>query len=441
MIASPADSLARLGEQFSRDELTAAGVAVLDAEGRLAPAPALRGEGAEIIALREYADDEPYGLLTARGCLHGESVIEMLADYRWRRRAGESSGYVYLAFSWDDFLWLEETGQAALYCPVADQLTVSLVRQLTVELRTIGESAAACGAAAAPVAPAGAAGERIGDEPANAAGPASAVAHAPAQDRPACVEAPGSTAAPSADEPPASAARPDSASDPALAGLGLPPGVSLFSLVIVAWSPATHSAAEPPGLVARLAELAEWERVASDAYAETDVIVWRPDAEELRGLDLIGRHGDCETLGCALERSVESSGRTLAALVASPSPQNFLEARAAYRRALTGSGQKNADLSELQADLAAYEHQLQCQFVVPLLQRAAESLDPRERARCAVAAETCDLFHRLAPIVGVQLSELASRGSPLTPELFRGGGLQTVVTLAKTLAAVVGRRD
>lgn len=441
IIASPPHSLAQLSEQFSRDDLAAAGVAEMDADGRLAPAPTLRGEGVEIIALRERADAAPYDLLTARGCLNGETTVGMLGDYRWRQRSGESSGYVYLAFSWDDWLWLEAAGQAALYCPAVDQLTVSLVRRLTAGLRTIGESPSARGATSAPVATADAAAERFGDEPANAAGPACALADATALDRPACEDARGGAAAPTTnapttDEPPECAA-----GGPAPMGLDRPSGASRFALVIVAWSPSMHSAAEPPGLSARLAELAEWEQVAGNAYGGMDVIVWRPGAEELRRLELIDRHGDCETLADALAASVESWGHMLSSLAASPPPPNFLEARAAYRRALLDFARRSDDQAELQTTQHEYDRHLQGQLIEPLLKWGAELLDPRERARCAAMAETCDLLFRLAPHVGIELNEFASRGGSLARSLSRGGGLQTFVMLAKAFAAFSGKKD
>jgi hypothetical protein len=56
-------------------------------------------------------------------------------------------------------------------------------------------------------------------------------------------------------------------------------------------------------------------------------------------------------------------------------------------------------------------------------------------------AETCDLFYRLTPIVGAELSELASRGGSLAKSLSPGGAVQASITLAKALAASAGRRN
>lgn len=453
-ITSPADSLARLGEQFSAEALLAAGVAEIDAEGGLTLAAPLCGERGELVALRESAEAEPYELLTPRGGLNAAAAVALLADCRWRRRAGESTGYVYLALSWEDWLWLAAAGQPALLCPGAYQLTVALVRSLATELAATGDVRPAAAAAPSAEPLTSATDSPDIEEPAEERARASADAGTlllTGETASGAGGCPGDGVQPPAGKPHECGLRGDAPGDPLLRNpllddllledAGDPPGATRFALVLTAWSPGANCTAEPPGLAARLAELAQWEQLVGDAYGGIDVIVWRPGAEELRGFELIGRHGDCEALTRALEASVETGGRTLSALVATPPPQNFLEARAAYRRALMESRRGSAELSELQAFQAAYEQQLNRQLVEPLLRWGEDASDPRERTQCAVAAEVCDQFHRLAPLVAAELNAWAVHGELFIGNLRRGGGLQALMIMAKTLGKIVERRD
>jgi len=446
----PAASLARLGERFPADQLLAAGVALLDQEGELIPAPTLRLQPTEIIALRASCDEPPFDLATARGCPSGaQPAHAMLRDYRIRGRIADSFGYVYLAFSWDDARWLEAAGLPAIYCVDPLELTATLVLELVAALTPLAEPGG--GSSESP--PTSSATEILGGgndhdvngSPARAAEPfdgpletgdprtASATANSQLGCESAAAAAqpspiPQRSAAPQMVEPPKNA----------LPGDGQGPGdhaLDAPALVLVNWSPGLGSAEAPPGLAARALELAKVEQ--SLGYGFPEIIIWSPDPAESERVQLLGRYGDRFRLPQVIAQSVETCGRLLASLTEAAPAQNYIEARAAYHRALDDAAWGSGDDQDLHVARSQYQGFLQRDLVEPLLQRGASLADPAERARYAAAAEICAQLHTLAPLAAAELCDtqvsasLARRGASGTDKA------RHFLALAKTLAGML----
>ena len=407
----PGEVLASLGQQFPEHDLVLAGAMLRDAEGELAPAPALQAP-VELIALRAAADGPPFDLLSPAGCLSGaEPAQAMLGDYRIFERFAEFQGYVFVAVAWEDFRWCEAAGLAVVYCPGAENLTVSLMRALAADLAAlVAASEASVRAAAAPA---------TGD------GPAIAGAKTVTLDGP-----------PEAGGQDVRANEPDPADhDDALECEGRGAAIAPWdapALAIVAWSPA-GSGEELPGLAAQLLELSHVEQALGENFPE--LISWSPPAEDRERLARIQRHGDERQLRQAVTDSVETSGRMLSALVAPPPPQDYISARAQYRRVLQDPTGALWDATELAVKRAIFDRFLQADLIEPLLARGASAVNPLERTQYCLVAEIFEQFCHSAPLVLAQLC-----GPPAGPGIVKdryAGAARQFIALTKTLASLL----
>jgi hypothetical protein len=412
ILQSPSATLARLGEQFSEQQLLAAGAMARDAEGELVPAPELQAPSVELLALRAAAGEPPFDLLTSAGCLSGAAPAQaMLGDYRILVRFAEFEGCVFVAFAWQDLLWCDAAGLTVVYCPGAENLTVSLVRALAADLAALVEaSEASVRAAAAPT---------IGDVPAIPGAKTVTLGGPPeagSQDVP--VNEPG-------------AAEHDDAPECEGRGAAIAPW-DAPALAIVAWSPA-GSGDEPPGLAAQLFELAQVQQALGENFP--DLINWSPPEEDRERLARIRRHGDETQLREAVADSVETFGRMLSALAAPRPPHDYITARAEYRCALQDPSGALRDATELPVKRALYDRFLEEELIEPLLARGASAADPLERAHYFLIAEVCQQFHHAAPLALAPLSGPPA-GAGVVKDRKAGAGRQ-FIALTRALASLL----
>jgi hypothetical protein len=193
-------------------------------------------------------------------------------------------------------------------------------------------------------------------------------------------------------------------------------------VILVGWRPSGLSRAWPENLGQVLHNVLTIGKCL-DVDLST-VLVWRPTAEEVRQIAICLWNGRRKDVVKAILRSINQSGKPLAAAASEAgSIDDFLEARAALRESLLRPA-SNPDYRRRR--LHDYQQAVDRCFVQPILARAAQQHDPDDRSRLAGLAAANRLLHPSIELYCAKLEkEIAKTGLrgdgalPQTRELTR----------------------
>ena len=386
-VTDPEQTLAALRQDFDDRLLQQAGIHQQTGQG-LRLHPALCNPVGALVALRTSAEETPFDLLTARGCLSGRRlpVFAALLD-SWTVAALEKSQQLFATPRIREVALLRALGLPAT-------LTWGLHQQALQPLRTLAELFDTTEA----------------DKRAFAA----------------MLERGESVSSPTAEQGVAS------------------PEVSneRRSLVLLGWQLLNRSRQLPPWLVAIAAQLAAVAQFGGLAFSE--ISVWWPSSEAIEGLTARLKFQDADLVGDYL-RELSEDGLDYEHFTDKEkpfrrehvsSPANCVEAHAHLLACLAKQRHQRCSPEELRDALAQYEALVHRDLIEPLQNWALQHSSPVVRSAGLRLADVAWLLQRLSPrLHELQLHELAT-GRPGGTELLPGNVFNQYVQLCKQYSAM-----
>jgi hypothetical protein len=358
-VTDPERALAALRQDFDDRLLQQAGILQQTARGpRLHPA--LCNPVGALVALRSSADEKPFDLLTARGCLSGRRlpVFAALLD-GWTVAALDKSQQLFATPRIREVALLRALGLPAT-------LTWGLHQRALPPLRTLAELFDTTDAVKSRFA--------------------------------AMLERAESVSSPAAEQ-----------------AVACPEVSNERYLVLLGWQLLNRSRRLPPWLVAIAAQLAEVASFGDLAFS--NISVWWPSSEQVEGLTARLKFQDADLVGDYLrEQSERGYDYDLFTDTEKPfrreqesSPTNCVEAHAQLIACLAEERQERCLPEKMRDALAQYETLVHRDVIEPMQIWALHQPSPIVRSAGLKLADVAWLVHRLSPqLHDLQLHELHS---------------------------------
>ena len=209
-----------------------------------------------------------------------------------------------------------------------------------------------------------------------------------------------------------------------------------ISLVFVGWAPSEIDPREPRELstvASFLSQLAHLHK-----FDMANIGIWRPEVEELQGLEVGIRLGDCKAIRELMLESLDNSTFQMAgyADALEDEPKDFLAARADLARALAEANDGLVNPERVDDAFGKFTAVVDEWFFEPSVTRALASADPAARGLSLVAAELSRELILQAPSVQGTLGNMAKgeirEDADLRGKRFIDGYLRFVDSLIKT---------